>query len=264
MDDKKLPDGTFVVKVTEDTLLAHAAATVEQSSSSGGRPSTQERERRQKNKLQKKIVRDVRASTEALTLAQPPTTHVPEVWTRWKEMFQRNLERNCLAMGVEETERVRFVESVLTEVGHIRTRNKKLLKLHNQIERCTQLALKNCLFKLATCEVRMQPAPTPGWSWLVGSKDDNEYVPPKHNINIACRVDGSERVRAVRSPYLPLTDGPSVRPCAPLAFDACTHACASARRYHVFRDLSKPDTILAYCGVTLCYEAGCILCPNLG
>lgn len=142
--------------------------------------STQAREKKQKARLRKKIVDDVQASTAALnSRVVAPVTRTPDIFERFKEGQRTNLQRHASDLGIELVESMRFLKHMQSEVvraaGERRMTNKKLLQLHAQIDARARAASQNCLFKLATASVRMQPAPTPGWSWIVGTVGDDEY-----------------------------------------------------------------------------------------
>lgn len=78
-------------------------------------------------------------------------------------------------LQIEKQEAVTFVASVMETVGKMRQRNKKLQALERTIQARSVAALENCLFKLATSNVQFQPEPTPGWSWVRGTHNDDEY-----------------------------------------------------------------------------------------
>lgn len=164
------------VSAAEELLLSNAVEATTMSDAVP-RPSTQDRTRRQQEKMRKKLVTDatkIMAKLQSPRIA--PREPAPDILERFKAGQRTCLEQGHLATsGISSLDAAQFMDSVMQAVGTVRTRNKRLLKLAQAMNTRAEKALENCLFKLVTCDVTVQPAPTPGWRWVKGVKGDDEY-----------------------------------------------------------------------------------------
>lgn len=167
--------GLMIGVLTEDEILSSAGEAMNNPSVGGARPSTQERKELQQAKLRRKVVDDAKTSKAILGAHKAPSLPEPEIVERWKKGQGRNLKQKMAELGIKDQEAVQFVDSIVQTVGKVRARNKKLVQVHYAVNARSEAALKNCLFKLASCKVQMQPEPTPGWSWVMGTLGDDEY-----------------------------------------------------------------------------------------
>jgi hypothetical protein len=137
------------------------------------------RAKKQKAKLRKQMVRE--ATHAAAQLEPTPTPvharDVPPIVHELREAHGRHVRWHVDQLGVGEEEGAQFVQAVtlMGKVGAARSRNKKLLALSNRITARLDVAADNSLFKLATCRVTVQPHPTPGWDWIMGTLGDDEF-----------------------------------------------------------------------------------------